>query len=401
MASIQRSKKTKYWVCSFYDHATKRWRLLSTKQTDKEKARSVCARMDEVSKSFRSKDQGPIPAENSGQLLAAGLDLLRAAQSGTLGEAEGRDFVNKLIRATGAGSDIEAVSLSNFATNWLAGKTLSTSKHTGMKYKTTVDMFIKHLGNRSKVSLTAISTRDIEHFRNARLKEVGASTVTDDLKILRIVFNSARRQGLVTSNPVEAVDLPKGEAQHREPFMPEDVTALVAEAVGEWKTAIMLGFYCGMRLGDAVKLSWDTVDLKKSTITFKSQKTNVRAVIPMHSTLSSHLESIAGDKSGLITPGLAKQDIPGRSGLSRQFLEIVKNSGIVASPEQDKKKGKMRRFTARSFHSLRHGFVSAMMNAGVSREIRMKLSGHTTESAHDVYSHGDIELLKQAVNSIK
>jgi integrase len=93
------------------------------------------------------------------------------------------------------------------------------------------------------------------------------------LKILRTAFNRARRQGSLGTNPCEAVDFPKGEAQVREPFTAREVGLLLQKAPKEWRTAILLGFYAGLRLGDAVNLDWKSVDLKKGMLTFKAQKT--------------------------------------------------------------------------------------------------------------------------------
>jgi integrase len=50
-----------------------------------------------------------------------------------------------------------------------------------------------------------------------------------------------------------------------------------------------------------------------------------------------------------------------------------------------------------SFHSLRHSFNSAMANAGVAEEVRMKLAGHSTREVHTKYTHHELEPLRAAV----
>ena len=44
--------------------------------------------------------------------------------------------------------------------------------------------------------------------------------------------------------------------------------------------------------------------------------------------------------------------------------------------------------------------TSAMANAGVSPEVRMKLTGHKTESVHRNYTHHELEPLRAAVEKI-
>jgi integrase len=59
-------------------------------------------------------------------------------------------------------------------------------------------------------------------------------------------------------------------------------------------------------------------------------------------------------------------------------------------------KGK-RQFTRLTFHSLRHSFSSALANAGVAEEVRMKLAGHTTRAIHSRYTHLQMGTLRKAV----
>jgi hypothetical protein len=42
-----------------------------------------------------------------------------------------------------------------------------------------------------------------------------------------------------------------------------------------------------------------------------------------------------------------------------------------------------------------------MANAGVSKELRMKLAGHTTEAVASKYTHHETRILREAVESIK
>jgi integrase len=400
MASIHQRTGSQKWHCSFRDSSGK-WRFVSTKTEDKVEALAVCARLETLAKQSAPASEDTVPAEHSGELLEAGLKLIQTARSGALSEATARDFVNRVLKATGAEAEIAGESARDFFTNWLAGKEVGAARDTFLRYRTTVDLFLERLGKRAALPLSAIRSKDIESFRDSRLREVGATTVVDDLKIIRTAFNRARRQGTIHANPCEAVDFPKAEAQVREPFTVQEVGLLVAEAPEEWKTVILLGFYAGLRLGDAVRLDWRSVDFEKGMLTFKAQKTGRQESLPIHPMLAAHLGRIAGDTGGKISPALARLDIAGRSGLSRQFLDIVRKAGLDTGAEEKKREGKRRRFTAKTFHSLRHGFVSTMANAGVSKELRMKLAGHTTEAVASKYTHHEAAVLRQAVEAIK
>ncbi len=53
-----------------------------------------------------------------------------------------------------------------------------------------------------------------------------------------------------------------------------------------------------------------------------------------------------------------------------------------------------------SYHSLRHSFNSAMANAGVSQEIRQKLTGHVSAEVNTHYTHHELAPLRAAISAI-
>jgi integrase len=53
----------------------------------------------------------------------------------------------------------------------------------------------------------------------------------------------------------------------------------------------------------------------------------------------------------------------------------------------------------RSFHAMRHSFISALANANVTPELRMKLAGHKSEKIHSGYTHHERSVLKAAMDS--
>ena len=107
------------------------------------------------------------------------------------------------------------------------------------------------------------------------------------LKILRNLFKMATRQGMITHNPAEAVDVPRGVRHTREPFTIPELQALLQQADPNWKAMILLGAYAGMRLGDAACLTWNNVDLEQKKITYlpkkKAHQPGVKKVtVPIH-----------------------------------------------------------------------------------------------------------------------
>jgi site-specific recombinase XerD len=61
---------------------------------------------------------------------------------------------------------------------------------------------------------------------------------------------------------------------------------------------------------------------------------------------------------------------------------------------------KSRKFSQLSYHSLRHSFSSALANAGISADVRMKLTGHKSIDVHQRYTHIELEPLKKAIAAL-
>lgn len=401
MASLHKHPGTKFWRCSFYDPNVRKWRQVSTGCKTKAEAMAFLARMESLAGN-KQPEAAAVPAEAAGELVEAGLRLVQKAAKGELNEAAGLEFVNRILKAS-AMDTIEGKTTEQFLDSWLEGKKVAKAQRTAERYRTPVERFKTSLGKRAKLSLASITKADVEKFRKDRLAQVAEGTLESDFKILKGIFERARKQGvLIGANPFELVEIAKGdriEKLEREAFTAGEVDLLVSSAPSdEWKTTILLGFYCGMRLGDAVLLEWDAVDFERGVISYKASKTRRKMEIPLHPKLLKHLERIAGDKGGKVSPTLASVRVPGRSGLSLQFLDIVKDSGLDAG---QKESTSGRKFSSRSFHSLRHGFISAMANQGVAPELRQKLAGHRSKDVHSKYTHLEMETLRKAVRKIK
>jgi integrase len=182
-------------------------------------------------------------------------------------------------------------------------------------------------------------------------------------------------------------------------FTPEEVKMLVDTADGEWKTLVLLAYYTGARLSDCCRMTWADADMSAETLTYTQAKTGDKVTVPLHSELLAHLNTLAGTDKPLvfIMPHMAGLKPGGRHGLSETFKRIMRKAGLDL---QTVKGAGIRQQSKRTFHALRHSFTSALANQGVSSELRMKLTGHKTESVHRGYTHHELEKLREAVEKI-
>ncbi|MFZ4778407.1 MAG: tyrosine-type recombinase/integrase [Terrimicrobiaceae bacterium] len=369
------SLKTKYWIARFTD-ATGRRVNRSTKQTDRKKAQAIADSWE--------KARG----------LATKHELTRAAATKVLSE---------LMEQVGMGTFHES-SIADFLRGWLKQREADGySPATAKRYKSQIDGVIAFLGpNRSKGSVASLTATEIEEWRDAET-ESGKSAKTVNLGIgtIRAALAEAMNKGFVTKNEAKAAKLVRGETDERKPFTPEELKALIRTDNLEWRRMIALGCHTGMRLTDAANLTWGSIDQETKTISFTPQKTKKKIVVAMHEELVTTL--------GKLTRGIGKAPLfpslhgrkPGSSGgLSNQFAAIMKTTGVLATLGVEKE-GKGRQTRDKSFHSLRHTFVSRLANADISRDVRKKMAGHASDRAHDHYTHLELAAQRAALAKIE
>ena len=255
------------------------------------------------------------------------------------------------------------------------------------------------LGNRAKLSLAHITPKDLRGYRDAELA-AGKSPKTANLsvKVVSAAFNAAQRQGYITSNPCTALENLAEETAERSTFTAKQVVELIGTAEGDWKGAIMLAYFTGARLRDVANMRWSSIDLAAKVVTFTPSKTKKSVAIPLHADLEAHLLKSPGIGKAFLFPSLAGKGTGGKTGLSGQFAAIMARAGIAGKITRHSPEGRAN--NSLSFHSLRHSFNSAMANAGVSQEIRQKLTGHASAEMNTVYTHHELAPLRAAIAAI-
>lgn len=332
---------------------------------------------------------------------AAGL-----GRGGHLNEAQARKVLNDILESTGQ-APMSGASTEEFLNRWLQSKETTKAAGTAQRYKNTVELFLNQIGHRAKHPLASITPRDIEVLRDGEIKSgKSAKTANMAVKTLRIAFNVARRQALILNSPVDAVDLLAENSAERDTFTREQITALLSAADTEWRGMVLLGACGGLRIGDAARLTWANIDFQRKLIRFAPQKARSSKRRELETPLLPDVEKYllalpvkSHPATAPLFPALSRKKGTGANGLSNTFGRLIATAGIENAPASVKATGKGRTVYRLGFHSLRHTFISAMANSGVSKELRMKIVGHTS-NAHDRYTHIDAETLQTALQGI-
>jgi integrase len=337
----------------------------------------------------------------------------RAARGELQREADIKETFNELL-VLGGVTPVKPLSAREFFAAWIEKAEKSGKPETTLKrYRQVARDFVASLGDRAESPCEQIETADTQAYIDGLAeKGLALKTITNCLKILRIPFAEYCRLGKLPFNPAAAVE-PSETARgslEKEPFEPEQVadmlrTCDLAEHGSEWKTAIHFAYYCAMRLGDATAMTWSAIDFEKKTVTFTPQKTRRKSprpiTLPMHPALYDHLLglSLPEAPAALITPELNRL---GTNWSSRIFTaKILPLAGIDPKrTEAGTGESKGRKVSQLSFHSFRHSLASHLAAAGVSPELRMKITGHSDSKVHGSYTHTSVETLRTALEKL-
>jgi integrase len=377
MASVHKDPRgtSPFWYCAYRLPNGKR-AFRSTKQTDRKAAEEFCRKLEYAS---------------------------HESKAGRLTEARARELISEIVEHA-TGEPLRNYTAEDWLREWVQSKKATKAEGTFLRYESAINNFLSSLGPRAKLNVNQIAPRDVLRFRDAEVADgKSPSTANDRIKIVQMAFTSARRQGLITHNPAEAVEmLPVDGERARQPFTIEQVRAILKAAQGDWRGAIMVALYTGARLQDVANMRWGSVDLENKWISFRASKTKQRIKLPMHNTLHDFLLELPAPDSdkAFLFPSLAGKGTGGRSGLSMAFKRIMERAKVRGEVVRERTGEKGRTVNTLSFHSFRHTLTSILANEGVPVEVRQKFTGHASAEMNQHYTHHEIETLRAAVEKL-
>lgn len=413
MASIYKRTGSDKWQLQFYitDPATGEIRKvrMSSGLANKKKAQQFADEQERHRKLVM--EAGGERAQQAKLLLA---EAVGEIERETFTAPTARRYVGKLL-ALATGEALAEFTIESWIEEWLRRKSRDSSKATMARYRGHAKAFLDWLGDdRSKRPLESLTALDARRWRES-LQDGGrgGKTILSYTKDIGAVYRAAIREGLVSFNPITALDtIDTSDSQERKPFTGGEVAALIQAAPCEqWRGLILTAAFTGLRLGDASKLAWDAIDLDAKKITVvpaKTKKKKREVRIPIQADLLAYLLAapVADDSPAApVFPKLAQLRIGDRTGLSQSFNKIMAKAGVSRGKpsrkiEEGATKGAGRITWERGFHSLRHTFTSWLRSVGVSEEDRMALTGHSTRESHAIYSHQDERALRDAIDKL-
>ena len=140
--------------------------------------------------------------------------------------------------------------------------------------------------------------------------------------------------GKATFKPILRLRLKACQSMQRSggPLLRRKYRSSCGAANGDWRGAILLGYYTGARLSDVANMRWDAIDWRNKVIRFTPSKTKKPVTIPLHRDLERELLKNAGIGKAPMFPSLAGKDTGGKHGLSGRFAAIMEKARIEGKP---------------------------------------------------------------------
>lgn len=170
---------------------------------------------------------------------------------------------------------------------------------------------------------------------------------------------------------------------------PEEIARMYHAAAKHIKPLIVLLALTGLRMGEALALQWEDVNLEKKWLIVKKSKTGRSRGVPMHNALIHELSKVHPSKR---TGSVIKTQSMKAYRRSYRGGNMARKARNTAA-----EKANIGRIT---WHDLRHTCATWLQRAGIARETRQDILGHSRGAVHDTYIHVPSNALIDAIQTL-
>lgn len=273
---------------------------------------------------------------------------------------------------------------------------LGLAKNTQLAYMRDLRLLMKSLQLKADEELLQVSRQQLIAYL-VRLKQEGraASTVARKLASIKAFYRFLTAERYIRRNPAEVLEAASRGMHLPKVLSVQEVERLLDEPnLGTLdgyrdKTMLELLYATGMRVSELVNVPVKNVDMKMQYVIVMGKGSKER-MLPLGRTALHYLEHYLSVVRPQLLHGkpnaAAELFVTGWGGpMTRErFYEIIVAYGKSA--------GISKRVTP---HMLRHSFATHLLNNGTDLRIVQELLGHADISTTQIYTHLDVERLRE------
>ena len=273
---------------------------------------------------------------------------------------------------------------------------LGLSPNTKLAYERDLRLLQKALKLENQEQLLKLSRKQLLNYMTD-LKEQGksAATIARKLASIKAFYRFLTTERYIQRDPAEVLEAANKGLQLPKVLTLREVEELLdAPNLGTLegyrdKTMLEVLYATGMRVSELISIPMGNVDLKMQYLIARGKGSKER-VIPLGSIAVKYLKRYLE----IVRPQLLKEESKdvqelflstwGRAMTRQRFFEIIEEYGRLA--------GIAKKITP---HMLRHSFATHMLNNGTDLRVVQELLGHADISTTQIYTHMDMERLRE------
>jgi integrase len=269
---------------------------------------------------------------------------------------------------------------------WLEGIRGDVSHRTWVNQESIVRLHIKPILGAKQLS--RLEPKEVHKLYRQKMAEgLCSGTVGRIHALLNQALREAVNSKYIKTNPIAAVKPPKQQRREMEVLTTEQVRHLLDTVRGDrFEAVYVLGATCGLRIGEVLSLRADDIDMGKGTLTVR--RTLWRGKVYPPKTASSR-RTLRLPQRALDSLERLRSSTSGGQG----YLFATSSGKPVAAHNFHKCSWRPMLAKARlpqslTFHKLRHGAASLLLNQNVPIPVVSRYLGHANPGATmRVYAH--------------
>lgn len=315
----------------------------------------------------------------------------------SINDARAADGKKKSQKKEGRLFDIKADTKMTF--NELAEWYLGLEKVKSLASFKTVLGYVKKFNKEyGKTIISRVRLADLENLQEKRKKEgLKPKTIDDEINYVKSMIIKAFYNDIVGGDVLKAFQrvkpLLKRNSNARDRVLTkEEYQRLLLHCQKHLKDILTIGYWTGMRKGEIKALTWDKVSMKERVIRLEAEDTKEGKpkTIPIGKEVFSMLKGIPVNlHDNHVFMYFGK---PIKRNFTTALKTACKEAGIIWG--RDVKGGFI-------FHDIRHTFVTNMRKAGVSKSVRMSITGHAPKDMDDRYNKVDLQDQHEAMKKLE
>lgn len=268
---------------------------------------------------------------------------------------------------------------------------LRDSPKIGIRWRETCERNMRlHLAPLLDVPLRELTPSRVREWHAAALRGKGGRTsISQSYRFLRMVMNTAVREGIIARNPCQIPGAGTVRSVERPVATPAQIVALVEAINPRYRAAVLLAAWCGLRRGEIAGLRIEDIDLTEHTIAIRRNR-----VEPLHSpggAYDGEPKTEAGKRTIAIPPHIVpvlRRHLEQYAGRDRVFVSRdgspLRGNTLYQAFVRARNRVGMDNLT---FHDLRHTGQTLAAQTGASLADLMKRLGHSSMVAARRYLH--------------